>query len=224
MRTIKALFLDFYGTVVHEDDDIIPVICNEIKESSKIECDWKDISRYWWNVFSKMFSESYGDNFITQRELGLISLRETIVHFHSNVNGDMIIEKQFSHWQKPNIFSDSKPFIEAMDLPIYILSNIDSNDIHSAIEYHNLRVDDVITSEDVRSYKPRSEMFQEALKRYGLTVDEVLHIGDSLTSDIRGAQNVGIKAIWINRKGKPMPDDISPDHTIANFEELEELL
>lgn len=32
--SIKAIFLDFYGTLVHEDDDIIPLICKEIQENS----------------------------------------------------------------------------------------------------------------------------------------------------------------------------------------------
>jgi 2-haloalkanoic acid dehalogenase type II len=222
--TIKALFLDFYGTIVHEDDDIIPIICNEIKVTSSKVCDVKDIGGYWWKVFSEMFRESYGKTFETQRTLGLKSLNETIHHFQSSAIGEEIIKKQFSHWQKPEIFDDSIKFLRIIDIPVYILSNIDTDDVLKAIEFHGLEVNGVITSEDVRAYKPRSDMFNEALRRYELDRAEVLHVGDSLTSDIRGAQNVGIKAVWLNRKQKILPEHINPDYIFSDFEELKEIL
>jgi 2-haloalkanoic acid dehalogenase type II len=222
--TIKALFLDFYGTVVHEDDDIIPIICNEIKDESKIECDIKDIGGYWWKVFSKMFRDSYGKNFETQRTLGLKSLNKTILHFQSSAIGEKIIEKQFSHWQEPGIFNESINFLNFVDVPVYVLSNIDTEDILKAIEFHGLEVNGVITSEDVKSYKPRSEMFNEALRRYKLDKSEVLHVGDSLTSDVQGAQNFGIKAVWLNRKQKSLPEHIRPDYIFNDFEGLKGIL
>ena len=35
-----------------------------------------------------------------------------------------------------------------------------------------------------------------------------MHIGDSLSSDIKGASALGINAIWINRFGKVIPDKV----------------
>jgi FMN phosphatase YigB (HAD superfamily) len=40
------------------------------------------------------------------------------------------------------------------------------------------------------------------LNTTGLHADEVIHIGDSLSSDVKGASSVGIKAIWLNRFNK----------------------
>lgn len=67
----------------------------------------------------------------------------------------------------------------------------------------------VFTSEDARSYKPRKELFELAIKSTGLSGKEVIHIGDSLSSDIQGAASVGINAIWINRSGKEVPDGVN---------------
>ena len=53
------------------------------------------------------------------------------------------------------------------------------------------------------------ELFEIALKKTGLSAGEVLHIGDSLSSDIKGANSVGINAIWINRTGKDIPDKVT---------------
>lgn len=62
-----------------------------------------------------------------------------------------------------------------------------------------------LAQEDARSYKPRRELFDLALRRTGLQPGEVWHIGDSFSSDVRGAAAVGIPAVWLNRRGKPAP-------------------
>ncbi|MEC0201852.1 HAD family hydrolase [Paenibacillus lautus] len=222
--TTKAIFLDFYGTVVHEDDEIIPLICQKIKETSSEDCTIQEIGQYWWTSFSKMFQESYGENFDTQRNLGRMSLCKTIEFFKSKCMADEIILEQFEHWQKPDIYEDSLSFLKSCELPIYIISNIDTSDVMAAIRFHELKVTGVITSEDVRSYKPRSEIFAEALRRYEYKNTEVLHVGDSLTSDVVGSQAMGIRAVWINRMNKMKPEHIEPDYIIKKLSELEGII
>ena len=78
-----------------------------------------------------------------------------------------------------------------------------------AIDYHGLKPAGVFTSEDARSYKPRKELFELALQKTGLKPDEVIHIGDSISSDVKGASELGINALWLNRFGKNIPDGVS---------------
>lgn len=129
---IKAFFLDFYGTVVYEDGEIVKKISQLIYETGK---------------------------------------------------------------------ADSP-------LPIYIVSNIDTKDVLKAIDFHQLSPSGIFTSEDAKAYKPRKEIFELALKSTGLHADEVIHIGDSLSSDVKGASSVGIKAIWLNRFEKKNSSDV----------------
>ena len=49
-------------------------------------------------------------------------------------------------------------------------------------------------------------------------------VGDSLTSDIRGGNNAGIRTVWYNPKGLPRMDGIRVDHEIRSLEELPALL
>lgn len=65
---IKAFFLDFYGTVVHEDGEIIKKITDIIYNTGIVE-NKSEIGSFWWNDFQKMFTNSYGYNFETQRVL-----------------------------------------------------------------------------------------------------------------------------------------------------------
>ena len=49
-------------------------------------------------------------------------------------------------------------------------------------------------------------------------------VGDSLTSDIRGGINAGIRTCWFNPNGLPSADDLKADYEIASLKELAPLL
>ena len=155
-----------------------------------------------------MFTNAYGDSFETQRVLEEKSLIHTLERFGSNADASELSAMMFAHWIKPPVFEDSKAFFEKSELPIYIVSNIDTSDILQAIAYHDLKPAGVFTSEDAKSYKPRKELFELALKKTGLKENEVIHIGDSVSSDVKGAAGVGIKALWLNRFGKNVPEGV----------------
>lgn len=204
---IKAVFLDFYGTVVHEDGEIIKQI-TEIMTETGCVTDKNEIGAFWWNEFYTMFMNSYGAAFETQRVLEYKSLQKTLIHFKSDADPVHLSEMMFSHWIKPPIFSDSKEFFSTCPVPIYIVSNIDTDDIIHALAYHELKPAGVFTSEDAKSYKPRKEIFELALQSTGINSKEVVHIGDSLSSDVKGADALGINTIWLNRSQKEVPSGI----------------
>ncbi len=213
---IKALFVDFYGTIVHEDGEVIKKI-TEIIQKTGFANDISEIDSFWWKDFQTMFQSSYGDTFETQRALEEKSLEHTLAKFHSTANAKELSNLMFDHWVKPPIFEDSKEFFEKSPLPIYIVSNIDTDDINRAIEYHNLKPAGLFTSEDARAYKPRKELFELALKKTGLTPEEVIHIGDSLSSDVKGASALGIHTLWLNRFGKDVPDGVKSISTLQQI-------
>ena len=204
---IKAIFMDFYGTVVFEDGEVIEVITKEILDTGKAD-NTSEIGGYWWREFQSDFMNSYGENFQTQRALEYQSLEKTIRHFNSTADAKRMSDMMFEYWMKPPIFEEAKEFFEQCPVPIYIVSNIDRRDILKAINYHGLKPEGVFTSEDARSYKPRKELFEMALEKTGLNPDEVIHIGDSLSSDVAGANAVGSDAIWVNRSGKEIPKGV----------------
>ena len=204
---LKAIFIDFYGTVVHEDGEVIRKVSQERYATGKVN-DISEIGSYWWNEFQTSFNRAYGDSFETQRTLEYKSLEKTIQHFNSSANAEVLSNLMFDHWIKPPIFEESKQFFELCPISIYVVSNIDRDDVLQAIKYHDLKPADVFTSEDAKAYKPRKELFEFALNRVGLSPEEVLHIGDSLSSDIKGASSIGINAIWVNRSNREPPDNV----------------
>lgn len=79
----------------------------------------------------------------------------------------------------------------------------------------------VFISEEVGVGKPDSAYFDYVFHAVpGLARDNALVIGDSLTSDIQGANNAGLPCCWFNPKGQPRPQDLRIDYEIRALEEL----
>lgn len=205
---IKAVFIDFYGTIVFEDGENVAKISDMIYQSGNAQSA-SQVGSYWWERFKNLFENSYGENFRTQRDLEMQSLVDTINHFNSSEDGIKFSNEMFEYWVKPPIFEESKQFLDSCSVPVYVVSNIDRDDVLQAIDYHGLKPAGVFTSEDAKSYKPRKELFEFALKSTGLSSDEVVHIGDSLSSDVAGASAIGIRAIWVNRSNREVPAGVT---------------
>lgn len=57
----------------------------------------------------------------------------------------------------------------------------------------------VVSADTVRTYKPRREIFDEALRCAGCAPEEVVHIGDSFDTDVAGSQAAGIRPLLLLR-------------------------
>jgi len=214
----RAILLDFYGTVVEEDGAQIGRVCDEIARASSKATTVKEVSSYWGRVFNEMCFRSYGDAFRLERKLEQASLQEVLLHFDADLNSEELNQLLYDYWTRPMIFPESKDVIANCGVPVCLLSNIDNADLASAIKHNRLSFDLIVTSEDCRAYKPRPEPFEKALSLLGLSNEEVLHVGDSLDSDVRGAKALGIPVLWINRKGKNLPAGYErPDYVSADL-------
>ncbi|KGE15590.1 YjjG family noncanonical pyrimidine nucleotidase [Sphingobacterium deserti] len=77
----------------------------------------------------------------------------------------------------------------------------------------------IVISENVGVNKPNPAIFHYAISNGAATIDTSVMIGDNLDADVRGAQNVGIDAIFFNVVGIEKPADIK--HMISDLKELQ---
>ena len=75
----------------------------------------------------------------------------------------------------------------------------------------------LVISEEAGVSKPRPEIFHRALSPLGIRPGEALMIGDGINSDIRGANNAGIDACWLNPAGAPLPEGVHAEYVIADL-------
>ena len=91
-------------------------------------------------------------------------------------------------------------------------------------------IDNVFISDVIGCEKPRKEFFDIAFAQLpGFQRERALLVGDSLTSDMRGANNAGVDACWYNPGRKALPDQMAdgvPHITceIGNLQEIFEII
>ncbi|QYR23806.1 HAD family hydrolase [Paenibacillus sp. sptzw28] len=84
--------------------------------------------------------------------------------------------------------------------------------------------DTIIISGEFGEGKPAAPIFRHALERLGIEPEDGIMVGDKLTTDILGANTIGMTSVWINRHGVVRTDEIVPTHEIKHLEELLALL
>lgn len=86
-------------------------------------------------------------------------------------------------------------------------------------------IDGVFISDEIGYEKPAKEFFDYVLQHIGTYAkDEILIVGDSLTSDMLGGILAGIQCCWYNPEGKENIDNLPIHYTIQNLNRIRELL
>lgn len=81
--------------------------------------------------------------------------------------------------------------------------------------------DGVFISEVVGAEKPSPAFFAPVFAAFpGIKPEEMLIVGDSLTSDIRGGVNAGIQTCWYNPRGHAAPPELRIDYTVSDIAEV----
>lgn len=216
----QAIFLDFYGTLVHEDgpiaSEVVQAVC-----TGGAQPDPRAVYRYWWQCFSALIERSNRAGFVTQYALADAAFVETVSHFASSADPHALCRRMIAHWSHPLLFSDSLHFVYALPVPYYFVTNGDTAFLDVAIEALGLHPAGVISSERAQAYKPDPRIFSAALDAAGLPARAVVHIGDSLANDVTAARAAGIDALWLNRTRADVPEGIT---AVASLTEAQERL
>ncbi len=83
----------------------------------------------------------------------------------------------------------------------------------------------IFTSEEIGFNKPNMKFFDYCFSKIpNFEKDRTVIIGDSISSDIQGGKNAGIKTIWFNPSGIENTSNIIPDYEIKSLSEIYTLL
>ena len=87
------------------------------------------------------------------------------------------------------------------------------------------QMDGIFLSEELGVDKPDIAFFNKVFSAiHADDLSTIMIVGDSLTSDILGGMNAGIRTCWYNPEGKPLPDTYKVDYIISDLHELTDLL
>lgn len=122
-------------------------------------------------------------------------------------------EELYREFEKPDhweVFPDALPCLDALaslGLGLGVVSNWDSR-LHPVLSGLGLapRFRFVLTSAEFGAEKPDPSIFREGARRLALPPAQVLHVGDLVRDDWKGATRAGLRAVLVDREGTcPVP-------------------
>lgn len=205
---IKAIFLDYTGTITQEGGPDVAQMLKRCAANSNCK-DMQTLLQGWWTLLREFEEQSYGENFVTEDEI----VDKILARWKDEIQLDDDFEELHTlcqrFWMYAPIFDDVKDFFERCPVPIYLLTNNGAQYVEVAMRENDLHPTAIICGDMVRAYKPHRELFDKALEISGLSADSVIHVGDSVTSDVKGALSAGIRPVLLNRSEKPVPAGIT---------------
>jgi len=119
---------------------------------------------------------------------------------------------------------DTLAALKAARFKIAIISNSDDDIIAGNVAQLGGLVDQVVTAQQARAYKPSRLIFDHALTKLGVGYDRLLHICASPALDHAAARDQQFRCVWINRGTyrKPLAD-YEPDQTFRTLTGLTDL-
>jgi 2-haloacid dehalogenase len=110
-------------------------------------------------------------------------------------------------------FLDTVATLQALQTryKLVILSNVDDDLFAETNRLLGVTFADIITVQQVGSYKPAQQNFHTALARIGAPVSQVLHVAQSLYHDHAPAKALGFSTVWVNRPSRLAGTGLAPD-------------
>ena len=93
---------------------------------------------------------------------------------------------------------------------------------HALAEYFDV----IVIEGEFGAGKPDEAVYRHALAALGARAEDTCMVGDHLDFDVAGAQQLGMRGIWIDRAGAGLPSGcaVRPDRIIRTLSELEGLV
>lgn len=214
---LKAIFIDYTGTMVQEDEPYTRELIVYFMAHSNLKSPG-EILKVVWSKVKEIESVSHGDSFA-----GVDVRTDRILEYcreNCGLQGDFkyMHEVWSKIWVHAPLYEDVKPFFERAKLPIYVLTNDDLCYVEESMRIKGLKPAGIISAETAKACKPDPAIFKKALEIAGVSESEVIHIGDSLTSDVEPAVKLGITPIYLSRGKKA---ELQGVRVISSLDELE---
>lgn len=211
---IKAVFLDYTGTIIEEGGPDGMEMLKRCWKNSDIES-MEAMLAYWWKLIKAYEAVSYKESYITEDEIVDRALAECAEKIHLKENFAELHRLCQRFWMYAPAFPDTKEFFDKCSVPIFVISNNGLSYVEEGMRDKDLHPAGIICGDMVRAYKPHEEIFLKALEVSGLNAEEVIHIGDSVTSDVAGAVRAGITPVLLDRQGDKSCEGVTVIHSLT---------
>jgi 2-haloacid dehalogenase len=225
--SIRLITFDCYGTLIDWENGMLAALCPLFSRDGRKVPDVQLLE-----IYGDIEAEIEAGPYLRYRQVLAQTARQIGSHLGIAISEDegTGFAESLTRW-KP--FMDTLPALQSLarKFRLGIISNVD-DDLFAETrkKLAPVEFDFVITAQQVQSYKPSLRNFEEAIRRSGLSKDQLLHVGQSLYHDVAPANTLGIRNVWVNRpsirpgSGAAKPGNAQPTYEVHSLAELAALV
>jgi 2-haloacid dehalogenase len=222
LKKYEALTFDCYGTLINWEEGILTSI-KPVLQGHNINLAEEKILE----IFAEFESELEQGEYITYREVlkGVVQKFGDRFNFQPTSDELNSLADSIQYWQP---FPDTVAALKSLKqrFKLVIISNVDNDLFAFSAKHLQVEFDEVITAEQVKSYKPSLNNFRQAIERIGIPQEKILHVAASIYHDVVPAKSLGISTVWVNRRagkqgsGASLPATAQPDLEVPDLQTL----
>jgi 2-haloacid dehalogenase len=219
---IKLLSFDCYGTLIDWEKSVLDILepfFNEYQVTySRDEL---------FTAFLEADRRMTGTDYMLYREIlaEIVLLMADDMRITIPARSRYILSEKFNEWLP---FPDTVECLKMLKskYELAIISNVDDDLFSITNELLDVEFDHIVTAEQLGSYKPSHENFIKAQERFGLELDAILHVAQSIFHDIIPGNKLGWNNVWVNRYSEPERTDPAeyPDLEVPDLASLVKIL
>ena len=236
MRETEAILFDAYGTVLDVGTyhrDITQYVVTQSKALFGIVTSVDEFNAYWNVEFERAFHDviAYCGEFKNMRDLYGISTKNVFRRYEIDLPNALVLKLNRVYKSMlddavtilPSVKKTLKT-LHASGYPLGMISNGDTEELSTHLNGAADLFETVVTSEELGVYKPHRQIFDATLQKMGVEKETAAYVGDTISSDVSGAKNAGLTAIWYNKKERNPKPGIHPDFEIRDMAEILEIV
>jgi 2-haloacid dehalogenase len=225
-EAIRLITFDCYGTLIDWENGMLAGLRLMFSRDGQRPADAQLLEQY-----GKIEAEIETGPYLAYRQV----LSRTVQEMGRRM-GVTISEQQGAEFAQSltswNPFIDTVAALQSLKkkFRLGIISNVDDDLFAESRKKLGVEFDFVVTAQQVQSYKPSHRNFEEAMRRGGVSREQMLHAGQSLYHDIAPANALGIRNVWVNRpsirpgSGAARPGEATPTYEVSTLAGLSLLL
>lgn len=174
-------------------------------------------------VMADGFALAAAGDYRSLREVAKASLHEILPHATAAAR-----ERVLAHLSALEPYADAAPAMgrAVLGARVIVVTNVGRDLTRKLLAHAKLDtfVDTIVSASDMRSWKPRPDIYAAAATSVGEPAGRVALV-TSHPWDVHGAHRAGLITVWCNRRGDPYPATFTaPDLTAVNLLDAVEAL
>ncbi len=222
LRGFRGLTLDAFGSLLRGGPGQVPASVRRVVERRNPS--GARLLRNLWRTTSRKYIRE--EPFLAFREVLRRSILDIFRQIGISDGVDAHIDAAFDEYRRAKAYGEVASVLGELerDVPVAVVSNMETRVLLEALQANGLAFMFVITSDEEQRYKPDPSLFRRAVRYLGLPAAHVLHVGDSYAEDIVGASLSGMPSLLIQRPGASADPKGEAKERVHNLREVRDIV